>query len=933
MKKKYIVWILVLFGLIPESFSQEYVLDLSGVWQFAMDDKDVGEQECWFDKSLEDVIQLPGTIDLAGKGIPNELSPALEKPQMLHLTRRHSYVGPAWYSREIEIPASWRGRKVSLFLERVMWQSKVWIDSVALEGVQESLTTPHRFDLPSDIRAGKHRLTIRIDNRKQYDISVKDLAHAYTNDTQIMWNGVLGRLELRADNPVFIEDVQLYPDVARKKVHCVVTVQNAGKRDRKATLSFCPKMLVEEKKLSSRLLTASFHPGRNIITYDYVMDEDAVLWNEFSPVCYQMDVTLVQGKKSSDFSTRFGMRNLSTSGSVLMNNGDRIYLRGTLECCVFPLTGIPPTDREGWNKVFSVAKSYGLNHLRFHSWCPPRAAFEVADDMGFYLQVELPLWSLTVGKDTATNRFLYEEADRILKEYGNHPSFCLMSVGNELQPDFDFLNDLRSYMKSKDNRHLYMATTFTFEKGHGDWPEIGDDFFVTQWTKKGWVRGQGIFNDEAPCFDKDYTSAVDGISVPLISHEIGQYAVYPNLKEIEKYKGVLDPLNFKSVKADLREKGLLAKADGYLNASGKLAAILYKEEIERALKTPGFSGFQLLDLHDFPGQGTALVGLLDAFWDSKGIISAENFRNFCSPVVPLTRFPKAVYTNNELFEATVEIANYSASDIKNRKISWNLLYSGGESVASGYFDVEQIEKGKNSVVGNISASLGQIANATCLTLEVAVTGTAYKNNWPIWVYPENIVIDTGKVFVTDDLDEALSELSEGKKVLFSPPVGALKGIEGKFVPVFWSPIHFPKQAGSMGILCDSEHLALSDFPTESHTNWQWWHLLKNSKTLVVDSIAPISAIIEHVDNFANNRRLVSIFEAACNGGKLLFSSMDILSEKSQCYPEVRQLLYSLLNYMNSDAFNPCSELSKIDLNKLVDSKINEVKTSNATSIY
>ena len=192
--------------------------------------------------------------------------------------------------------------------------------------------------------------------------------------------------------------------------------------------------------------------------------------------------------------------------------------------------------------------------------------------------------------------------------------------------------------------------------------------------------------------------------------------MYPNLKEIEKYKGVLDPLNFKAVKADLQEKGLLAKADDYLNASGKLAAILYKEEIERALKTPGFSGFQLLDLHDFPGQGTALVGLLDAFWDSKGIISAENFRNFCSPVVPLTRFPKAVYTNNELFEATVEIANYSASDIKNRKISWNLLYSGGESVASGYFDVEQIEKGKNSVVGNISASLDQIANATCINL-------------------------------------------------------------------------------------------------------------------------------------------------------------------------------------------------------------------------
>ncbi|WP_455498444.1 sugar-binding domain-containing protein [Coprobacter sp.] len=933
MKKNILFGFLILFGFIPESFSQKHVLDLSGVWQFAMDNEDVGEKESWFNTSLEDAIQLPGTTDLAGKGLPNELSPALEKPQMLHLTRRHSYVGPAWYSREIEIPASWKDKKISLFLERVMWRSKVWVDGIALTGVQESLTTPHRFDLPKDIRPGKHRLTIRIDNRKQYDISVRDLAHAYTNDTQIMWNGILGRLELRAENQISVEDIQLYPDIIRKKVHCVVTVSNFGKKEKKGTLLFTSKMLVGEKALPSRLLTASFRPGENIITYDYDMGNDPVLWSEFSPACYQMDVVLTQGKNTSGSSARFGMRNLSSSGSMLKNNGERIYLRGTLECCIFPLTGTPPTDREGWNKVFSVAKSYGLNHLRFHSWCPPRAAFEVADDMGFYLQVELPLWSLTVGKDAATNRFLYEETDRILKEYGNHPSFCLMSVGNELQPDFVFLNGLRSYMKSKDNRHLYMATTFTFEKGHGDWPEIGDEFFVTQWTKKGWVRGQGIFNDESPCFNKDYTSAVDGMDVPLISHEIGQYAVYPNLKEIDKYKGVLDPLNFKAVKADLQKKGLLFKADDYLNASGKLAAILYKEEIERALKTPGFSGFQLLDLHDFPGQGTALVGLLDAFWDSKGIISPIDFRNFCSPVVPLTRFPKAVYTNNEVFEAAVEIANYSASDIKDGKISWNLFCAGGKSIASGYFDAGRIEKGRNSVVGKILASLRQITNATCLTLEVSVAGTSYKNNWSVWVYPENVKINEGEVVITDNIDKALSSLSNGKRVLFSPPVGALKGIEGKFVPVFWSPIHFPKQAGSMGILCNSEHPALSDFPTGNHTDWQWWHLLKNSKTLIVDSIVPVSPIIEHVDNFANNRRLVSVFEAACNGGKLLFTSMDIFSEKSRRHPEVRQLMYSLLNYMNSDSFNPCLELPKDDLNKLVDNKIHKVESSSATSIY
>ena len=118
--------------------------------------------------------------------------------------------------------------------------------------------------------------------------------------------------------------------------------------------------------------------------------------------------------------------------------------------------------------------------------------------------------------------------------------------------------------------------------------------------------------------DKDFRASVDGMEVPTVTHEVGQYSVYPDLSEIAKYTGTLLPLNFMAVRNDLEKKGRLDKASAYLQASGKLAAILYKEEVERALKTPGISGFQLLDLHDFPGQGTALVGLLNAFWGEQG---------------------------------------------------------------------------------------------------------------------------------------------------------------------------------------------------------------------------------------------------------------------------------------------------------------------------
>ena len=567
------------------------------------------------------------------------------------------------------------------------------------------------------------------------------------------------------------------------------------------------------------------------------------------------------------------MRKFSAEGNRLLINGHPTFLRGTLECCVFPLTGTPPMDERGWMKVFTTAREYGLNHLRFHSWCPPEAAFRVADKMGFYCQVELPNWSLTVNKDTATARFLYDEFDHIVRHYGNHPSLCIISCGNELQPDFNFLNKLTHYMKSRDSRHLYLTSTFTFEKGHGVRQEPEDDIFVTQWTDKGWVRGQGVFDEHVPDFKSDYRVAAQDITVPLISHEIGQYSVYPNIREIEKYTGVLDPLNFKAIRDDLKRKGLLHRADDYLQASGRFAAILYKEEIERALKTPQQSGFQLLDLHDFPGQGTALVGLLDAFWDSKGLIQPQRFREFCAPVVPLAQFEKAVWSAKERFTATIDVADYSEAP-KEREICWQLTDEAGDVYAEG--------SGRQ-----VDVALDRVEKAQRLELLVTIKDSPWRNRWNLWVYPEVEMPQDRHLFVTADISQALRALKKGEKVLFSPKTATVKGLEGKFLPVFWSPVHFPKQAGTLGLLCNPEHPALSDFPTDMHSDWQWWNLVKRSRVMVLDSLPPMNPIVESVDNFVNNRRLALVFEAQVGKGRLIFSAIDLLTDSQ--LPEIRQL--------------------------------------------
>ena len=864
--------------------SAQQNMNLSGQWQVRLG------------TGMVQPIALPGTLDGAGIGTPNTLQPALQKPQLSRLTRNHSYIGTATYQRDITIPQEMAGKPLQLLLERVMWRSRVMIDGVDLGQMQESLTSPHLFDMKDGLATGKHTLTLTIDNNKLHDISVDNLAHSYTNDTQIMWNGVLGRMELSVA-PV-VSDVQVYPEVDKQQARIKVTLQNAKKE---------PVFQLDGQAVKPT----------KVATGEYVLPmADAQLWSEFNPHLYTLSV--MAGGQTKTVS--FGMRSFKAEGNRLLINGYPTFLRGTLECCIFPLTGIPPTDERGWMKVFTTAREYGLNHLRFHSWCPPEAAFRVADKMGFYCQVELPNWSLTVNQDSATAKFLYKEFDNIIRNYGNHPSLCIISCGNELQPDFEFLNQLTHYMKQQDPRHLYVTSTFTFEKGHGVKQEPEDDIFITQWTDNGWVRGQGVFDERVPDFKSDYRQAAKDITVPLVSHEIGQYSVYPNIKEIDKYTGVLDPLNFKAIRNDLQQKGLLHRADDFLKASGKLAAILYKEEIERALKTPQQSGFQLLDLHDFPGQGTALVGLLDAFWDSKGLVEPQRFREACAPVVPLAQFDKAVWKADETFTAKVDIANYSFESMADKTICWQLNDEAGDTYAEG-------------TRSEIAIALDKIEKAERMELEVSIKDTPWKNRWNIWVYPdisEKLKVNSEKLVVTADVDEAMKALKKGKKVLLSPKTATIKGLEGKFLPVFWSPVHFPKQAGTMGLLCNPQHPALANFPTEMHSNWQWWNLVKRSRVMVLDSIAPVQPIVESVDNFVNNRRLAQVFEAKVGKGSLIFSSIDLLTDAH--LPELRQMQYSLVQYMLSDAFKPAMQLSEADVRSLILKKAIDSKTD-ANSIY
>nr|WP_319509499.1 sugar-binding domain-containing protein [uncultured Draconibacterium sp.] len=883
---------------------------LEGEWRVVLDSLNVGIEEGWAEQDLEGAtIQLPGTLDDAGIGEENIQVPVMDNSVMWGLTRKHQYIGAAWYQKEVDIPANWEGKQIDLELERIIWESKVFIDGTLI-GRGESLVAPHRYNLSEALTPGKHTITICIDNSNFYplinvqgnrypDPVNQDMAHAYTNHTQIKWNGIIGDIKLTASEADKIENLQVYSNVAEGTI--------------KATFDNPSEAAVNYQILSVTgdvVAKGEVESGKDEISLS--TPEGIKLWDEFDPNLYEFKLT----SGNTSVSVRFGYSQIGKDGEVLTLNGKRIFLRGNLECVIFPLTGHPPMGKEEWAKLIGQAKAYGLNHLRFHSWCPPKAAFDAADEAGFYYQVELPHWSLHFGEDRRTTDFLLAEGDKILKEYGNHPSFVLMALGNELEGDVDLLNSTVAALRAKDNRHLYMTTTYSFQRPLGLVAQPEDDFFVTQRTDKGWVRGQGIFNSQVPNFDEDYTATSEHVPVPLISHEIGQYSVYPDMSEIEKYTGVLKPLNFMAVRYELEKNGLLDLADKFTYASGKLAAILYKEEIERALKTPAFDGFQLLQLQDFPGQGTALVGLLNAFWESKGAISAEEFRKFNSELVPLIRFEKAVYENGETFSATLEVANFY-KELTGQSIKWSVANDAGEIMKEGNFDNIDLELGNNGNLGTIELDVN-VDKAKRLTIEVALTGTSYKNSWPVWFYPKDVPITNENVVVTDSYSIAGKALKEGKTVLLNPDYKTLKGITGRFVPVFWSPVHFPNQPSTMGLLIDDKHAAFSDFPTGTFTEWNWWDLCIQSKSLIIDSLN-VTPIVRVIDNFVTNHHLANVFEAKVGKGKLIFSAID-LSNNLNDRPVARQLRSSLLQYMNSSDFNPANSIQMSDLKVLAGEK-------------
>ncbi len=927
-------------------------MDLSGTWQFALDSTGIGQEEKWFNQSLNGSVKLPGTLDENNIGIPNS-----NHEETMRLSRERMYEGKAWYQKKIEIDSSWQNKEIVLTLERTK-PTSIWVDNNFI-GSNSTILSAQKYNLTKVLTPGEHTLTILVDNGPNSVPNGVKGSHAWTEHTQTNWNGIIGEISLEATPKTYISSVNITPDIEKKQAVTAISIYFNGKTAEEAKIKLYASAWNSNKKqqVSGKTFKIKLVPGENRVLLKYNIGDKMQLWSEFSPALYKLTAELETSEGKDNLQVDFGMRKFSTSGTQFQINGLTTFLRGEHNACVFPLTAHPPMDVASWQKIFRIAKSYGINHYRFHSWTPPNTAFAAADMEGIYMQPELPYWGGLRENDTSElNEFLISEGENILESYSNHASFVMMALGNELSGSLKQMQKMVEHFRLLNPTKLYAfgSNNYLGSRGQAE----GEDYYTTcrvgadtDTTFSTHTRASfsfadaydgGYVNGRYPSTYLDYSGAISKCSVPVIGHEIAQYEIYPNYAEMNKYTGVLKPWNFEIFKQRIIDAGMADQAMEFFRASGAASMLCYRADIEMAIRTPGFGGFQLLDLQDFPGQGSALVGILDAFMDSKGLITPEEFSQFCNKVVPLLIMEKYCWENSETFNAKIQVANYSEKRLEKQVVHWEFFDSDNQIVAdsSCTFDFPQ---GKITDAFTFNIPLSKIKKAENLTLKIKLDGTLYQNSYPVWVYPENKnVAVPAEISKTNQLETALQKLKAGEKVLFFPEHKKYEEftVGGLFTTDYWNYKMFkgisennnkPVSPGTMGLLLDPRHPLFKSFPTEFHTNWQWWAVVKNSRPFILDNApAGYKPLVQVVDNIERNHKLGMIFEFQVGEGKLLVCMSDLADIQDK--PEARQLTQSIYDYMKSEDFQPSTKISSAELKTLFSTTVTQKKIQTVGNI-
>ena len=943
---------------------------LNGKWHVVLEDGTTGQMD------------LPGTLDENGIGhrdvganqwhpdaVLGNAAGEIDKdaPIATRFTRRHTYEGEARISRKITVP-DYGTDRLFVLAERAR-ALRLLVDGEACSVFRQgTLSTPYIFEL-TGAAPGEHEFTFLSDN--SYPGMPKAAicySSAATDETQTNWNGILGECSMYTRPQNFIDSLRVYPRAVKKEEKnkaggyvldvCVELVPGAKKVYKDAKIILQSEALaageLEDTQTLTEIISCSGeglteagtdkeeNPKTMEIWFrDLPLRENVKLWDEDEGNLYEMAVTLDNGISAEDKGgstaecrIRFGIRSFGDNGSGrLALNGRAIFLRGEANCAEYPETGHPPMTIPEWKEMLLKYRSYGINFVRFHSHCEPEAAFAAADELGMLLQPELSHWDPKDAFGTEESyRYYRAELVDLLKTYANHPSFVMLTLGNELQAQDEGRERMRELVrtaKRMDPTRLYANGSNAFYGEEGCDPE--SDFYTSQSCKDVVIRGtfsgmRGYLNENYPSTDRTYDEAMAEIrkeyQKPVFSFEVGQFEVLPDFEELKSFHGISDPVNLKLIKKRVEERGLLPSWKKYVEATGELSRLAYREEIEAAMRTRELSGISLLGLQDFPGQGTALVGMMNSHMESKPYPFArpERFREFFRESRIFVKLPRYTYEEGEYLTAEVEVANFGKESISGELV-WTLGYRDcAVNSGRGELRCDRADRQKNCPPGTYT-SLGRldiplkvkgVSAALILTVSIGDCTSTY----PVWVYKKTSPECPKNVYETRVFDEQTrAVLQNGGRVYLSPDADKESlpySIKTQFTTDFWSVGTFADQEGGMGQLIDTEHPIFKEFPTDFHTDWQWW-IMATKRAVILPH--PMKTIITEMDSYAFLRPMAQMIEFRCLKGKVLLSTMEL--HKSQQYPEVRALQASIYTYLSGENFEPAEEITEEELSMLV----------------
>lgn len=927
-------------------------MDLSGTFEFAMgknhyilkmDQEEFHPGQKYGDKKKEDrlfvdeplpdifadQIELPSTTEMSGKG---EI--LVNSKETLHLSRLRPFTGKCYYKKSVRIPKSWEGKGIRLTLERTKYTRVFW-DRALVSGSHEFLI-PQEHLLSRACAAGEHELLIEVDNHlAPYPDFPEELyeGHQFSEHTQTNWNGILGNIYLEAlESAWFTEFYKKSDQDGELCISAGISSESAAKVEFRITANI-PETYTKEvntKERSAEQLSTQnaqvketyftevrfqeiLSEGQNRKEFTIKLPNKLRCWDEFSPNLYEITVEMRRdGMLLDTKKLRTGHRTIKRQGKTILLNGNPVFLRGNIDCAIFPKTGAAPMEKSSWERLFRILRDYGMNHCRFHSWCPPEEAFEAADEMGIYLQVELSCFAAELNRDKekalegCLYRYLENQGQTVLKAYGSHPSFLIFAVGNEMNGELAAFEQLiRGYREVRDD--------LLFTQGANNFLETPvcsreDDLWVIMRTAQagGNIRASFSHNDlplghiqgkERQNTMHTYEEPLRASGLPLISHEVGQYQVFPDLNEGESYQGTAIMTALNVYRDDLEKTGLLDQAEPFRQACAKLVWRCYKEDIEAILRTPGMSGFQLLSLQDFPGQGTALIGMFNSLWQEKGILPSERWREFCNDTVVMAKMPSYVYRTGDRIPVTVVVCHYGREDICG---DVRVRIRGASAALEQFLPCRTVKRGETVELGTLSFDTSGIDKPEQVCLELAYAER--QNHYDLWIYPPGRIEPHDCVIHRWD-QEAARRLEQGETlVLFSADLE--NSVEMGFAPDFWCYPMFrqatdqkglPPAPGTMGLLIDERHPALAQFPTEYFSNWQWQPVAVRSRPVcITDSQAPVHMIVQGIDHVSRNNRLGLLFEVMLRHGRLIVCTCE--PEKYPDIPEMCQLYQSILDY-------------------------------------